>query len=249
MRLSVLILALATVGLACQRPLDARLAAGDVAAAAGRWTEARDAYLEATQLAADDPRAQARLGVAWWQLKKASEASAAWGRALNLDPLEVHAREGLARLALQKNEAGNAVALLERGKEPSLRSVTALARLARGSPGDAEASLALADAVLLEIPDDPTARYLVGSSQLALRRFGDAQATFERLRTSHPTLPLGSYGLARLAAAQERPTDVLLHLTEAKRRADPSLEWASVARDPAFAFVAQSAEFSGLFGK
>ncbi len=236
---------------ACQKPLDARLQAGDSAALAGKWPGARDAWAEAAKLDPSSAPAQAKWGVALWQLGERGLAAEAWARAASLDPALDVALEGLARLDLEAGDAGAAASRLEAVASPagSLRLALAQALLARGAPGDASAALAHAQAFVLTAPTDADGLYLVGCAQVALRRFGDAQGTLDDLQRQHPTLPLGSYGLARLAAAQGRQTDVLLNLAAAKSRAGSSWKPARVAADPAFAFIASTQEFMTLVGK
>lgn len=247
-RLGPLFAALCVLGGACQKPLDARIQAGDSAAVAGQWAAARDAWGEAVKLEPGSANAHAKLGVALWQLGQKDDAARAWAKAVELDPSMDLAREGLARLALELGDAGAALDFLAGVKEPraSLQLALAQALLARG---DAMTALGHAQAVLAATPDDVDAAYLVGSAQIALRRFSDAQDTLEKLQRAHPNLPLGSYGLARLAAAQSRQTDALIHLTAAKATAGSSWKADLVAADPAFVFLAASPDFKALVGK
>jgi hypothetical protein len=78
-----------------------------------------------------------------------------------------------------------------------------------------------------------------------LAKFSDAQATFDALERSHPESAFGPYGLARLAAAQGRATDALLHLKAARASKGP---WSAhrVALDPAFAFLSGDPAFQEL---
>lgn len=234
---------------ACQKPLDARLQAGDEAARAGRWPDAHAAYADAVALDASSGPAHARLGLASWELGKHDEAVAAWTTAARLQPQNEEAAEGLARAALEAADAGAAVQRLEPVKaptRPSFHATLARALLARGAPEDAPAALAAAQRAAAALPGDPEADYLVGSAQLALKRYGDAQATLEGLLRRHPRSPLGSYGLARLAAAQHRPTDALLQLAAARTAAGSGWNPARVAADPAFAFLSATPEFKAL---
>lgn len=251
--MSRLVLAFALCALcACQKPLDARLQAGDAAARAGHWEVARTRWTEATQL---DPRsavAHAKLGVALWELGLKDEAAAAWAQAVAIEPKAEEAVEGLARLDLERADAGAAVGRLLVVQTPvttSFQMVLAQALLARGDPDDAAAALAAAQRAATAAPADPEVEYLVGSAQIALRRFSDAQGTLEGLQRRHPESPLGSYGLARLAAAQSRQTDALLHLSAARAAAGSTWNPERVASDPAFAFLIAAPEFKALVGK
>lgn len=237
---------------ACQKPFEARLAAGDAAALSGKWEAARAAWSEATLLDPKSPVAFSKLGVALWELGLFDEAAAAWSSAVSLDPNAEDAVSSLARLDLQRLDAGAAVERLLLVQAPSTSAfqlVLARALLARGGPDDAAAALVASQKAASAAPTDPEAAYLVGSAQIALRRFSDAQETLEALQRSRPESPLGSYGLARLAAAQRRQTDALLHLSAAKAAAGSSWRPERVAADPAFAFLVPAPEFKALVSK
>lgn len=251
---SRLLLAFAILALcACQKPLDAKLQAGDAAARAGKWEAARDAWSGATQL---DPRsaiAHAKLGVALWELGLKDEAAAAWEAAVAIEPNAEDAVASLARLDLELLDAGAAVERLSLVQAPvtaAFQLTLARALLARGAPDDAAAALTAAQrAASATTPADPEADYLVGSAQIALRRFSDAQGTLEGLQRRRPELALGSYGLARLAAAQHRQTDALLHLSAARAAAGSTWKPERVAADPAFTFLSATPEFKALVSK
>lgn len=250
---SRLVLAFALSALcACQKPLDARLQAGDAAARAGKWEEARSQWTAATQLDARSPAAHAKLGAALWQLGLKDDAAVAWAQALTIEAGSEDALEGLARLDLERLDAGAAVGRLSTVQTPvatSFQLVLAQALLARGGPDDAASALASAQRAAASGLGDPEVDYLIGSAQIALRRFGDAQSTLEALQRRHPESPLGSYGLARLAAAQSRQTDALLHLSAARAAAGSGWNPVRVAADPAFAFLIAAPEFKALVSK
>ncbi len=250
---SRLLLAFALCALcACQKPLDAKLQAGDAAARAGKWDVARAAWAEATQLDPKSALAHGKLGVALWELGLKDEAAVAWHAAVAIDPNEEDAVGSLARLDLERSDAGAAVerVLLLRGPvSPAFHLILTRALLARGGPDDAAAALVAAEHAAAAGPFDPEAAYLVGSAQIALRRFSDAQGTLEGLQRRRPELPLGSYGLARLAAAQSRQTDALLHLSAARAAAGSAWDPQRVAADPAFAFLSTAPEFKALVSR
>lgn len=247
-----LILALALGVCACQKPFEKRLEQGDAEARAGRWESARARWAEATQ---EDPQssvAYSKLGLALWNLGLKDEAGAAWTIAVKLDPLLEDAIEGLARVDLHQLDAGAAAARLLEVPSPSrmsFRIALAQALLARGEPGDAATALATAQAAAANARGDAEVEYLVGSALIALRRFGEAQATMEGVSRHHPESQLGSYGLARIAAAQNRQTDALLHLSAAQSAAGSHWKPEQVAADPAFAFLVDSPEFKALVSK
>ena len=250
---SRLILAFALSALcACQKPLDARLQAGDAAARSGKWELARTEWAKATELDPHSALAHAKLGVALWELGLKDDASVAWSTAVSIDPNAEEPVSDLARLDLERADAGAAVQRLLLVQAPltgSFQLVLAQALLARGAPDDAAAALTAAQKALASAPNDPEVEYLVGSAQIALRRFSDAQGTLEALQRRRPESPLGSYGLARLAAAQSRATDALLQLSAARAAAGSTWNPDRVAADPAFAFLVTAPEFKALVSK
>ncbi|MFZ5443685.1 MAG: tetratricopeptide repeat protein [Myxococcota bacterium] len=247
----LLFVLLCGVAAGCPKPYEAKLQAGEAAARAGRWKDARDAWAEAAKLEPGAALPLARRGLAEWQLGERPAALESWRAAVQLEPAQPLALEGLALGALAATDAGAAVAHLGALDSPqgSLRLTLARALLARGADTDASAALTHLTAALAEAPQDADTLYLLGSAQIVLKKYGDAQGTFEALQRAHPTSPLGSYGLARLAAAQARQTDTLLNLTAAKNVAGSGWNAAQVAADPAFAFLSDNADFKALVGK
>jgi hypothetical protein len=196
------------------------------------------------------------LGNVLFALGRGAEARTAWLESLERSPASAPAHLGLARLALEEADAGAALAQLDQVGESADSEGTAerelmkgLALLARGSAGDAQAALTAADGALRLVADEPRALFVRSGALLVLGRYSDAQASLERLQRAHPASPLGPYGLARLAAAQNRPTDVLLHLQAARRAAGSDWHAERVAADPAFAFLSTSEGFVALVKK
>lgn len=240
----VLVIVLIVTG-ACRKPVESRLAEGDAAAVAGRWEEAREKWEAARELSPESALVHERLGAALWHLGKKDEATVAWREAIRLEPACEDAREGLARAALDAHDAGAAIEELAPVTEPASRSflrVKARALLARG---DAQAAFDLAST----LGEDAESRYLLGSAQLELNRFADAQITFETLSRVHASSPLGTYGLARTAAAQNRQTEVLSNLATSKSLSGTAWRADEVAADPAFSFLAPAPEFKALVGR
>lgn len=232
---------------ACRKPVEARLAEGDAAAVAGRWEEARSKWEAARDLSPELALTHARLGAALWHLGRNAEAVTAWQRAVELDATCEDAVEGLARSALAVGDAGAALTVLSTVVDPAsltFKRVQVRALLARGADGDADAAMTIVSG----LGDAPESIYLLGSTQIALKRYSDAQATLDGLARAHPKSPLGSYGLARLAAAQSRQTDALLNLSAARAAAGADWRPVEVAADPAFAFLATTPEFKALVG-
>lgn len=239
------------VATACQQPFERALERGDQAGREARWPEARDAFADAVKLNPKLAAAHARLGGALWQLGDRPAATSAWQTALELDPRELTAVEGLTRARLASQDAAGAISVSATIDPPTggLRVARAWALIERGSTADLDAARALLDAARPTDAESPEYSYLQGSWALASRRFSDAQDTFDTLARKHPRSPLGRYGLARVAAAQARATDALLSLQEAKGLAGSSWQPDRVAADPAFAFVAATPEFKALVGK
>lgn len=231
---------------ACQKPAEARLAAGDSAAREGRWAEARAAFQEASELAPSDPLPLTRLGFARWRLGEHAGAAEAWARARSLSPDFPDAKLGEALVAIEAGDAGAALLLLADANTPLGLLSRARAALLQGGPGDAALALEAAQAAAAIDDGSAEALYLTGSALVALGRYADAQAAFEQLAQRHPASPLAPYGLARLAAAQERAPDALLHLTAARRVAGTTWDARAVAADPAFAFLSTAPEFKAL---
>lgn len=236
---------------ACQSAFDTFMQKGDAAAHQGKWPDARDAFAEAVKVNPQSAPAHAKLGVAAWLAADRPLALKEWGEAVALEPTNAIALEGLGRASLEVGDAGAVVSSLDKVANPTgtLRLTLVRALLARGADGDAVRALELAKAALTETPGDAEVQYALGSAQIALKKYADAQATLDELQRQHPKSSLGSYGLARLAAAQSRQTDTLLHLKEAKDVSGSSWNSDRVAADPAFVFLAATPEFKALVGK
>ncbi|HEY0881188.1 MAG TPA: tetratricopeptide repeat protein, partial [Archangium sp.] len=103
---------------ACRAPLERTLQAGDDAARAGKWEEARIAWAEAAALDEKSVSARVKLGIAQYELGRRDEAAASWTAALALDGKADEALEGLARLELERGDAGAALERLDAVKPP-----------------------------------------------------------------------------------------------------------------------------------
>lgn len=256
-RVAALALVCAVLG-GCLRGGEAKLREGNRAARDGRLEDAQKAFAAAAEALPGDPRPRVLLGNVLFELGRPDEARAAWREALAQAPDSRAAHLGLARLALDAQDAGAALETLgppgpadevDATLAAEEDTVRGLALLELGGAGDAERALAAADAALVHVPAHPEALYVRGGALLVLGRYSDAQAALEQLSSKHPSSPLGPYGLARLAAAQGRATDVLLHLAAAKSAAGPAWRPERVAADPAFAFLSTSEGFLALVTK
>jgi tetratricopeptide (TPR) repeat protein len=236
---------------ACPEPDTAARLHGNVAARARRFAEARGAFEEAVRAVPTAPQNHVLLGNVLFALRSFPEAAAAWKNAISLDAQEPSARLGLARWAIQTGASAKALRELHalpasEQRTVGARCVSALALLARGLPGDAQEALLQARAALEVEPDSHDAAYLEGSSLLALSLLTEAQVAFEALQRRAPPTPLGSYGLARVAAAQGRSADAILHLQVARRVAGATWAPRSVLNDPAFVFLSTDTSFLDL---
>ncbi len=221
-------------GAACTKPVDRAIDRGNSLARDGHLEEAREAYAEATQADPTSARARLLLGNTLMSLKKPTEAATEWQAAQGLPG----SREGLAEVALDVGDAGAALEWVAEPTSNRAEVQKARALLALGRPAEA-----------LEACERRTgaeALYVKASALLALKRWPEAQVVLETLAREAPGVSLGAYGMARLAAAQGRGADVLLHLKAAKSADGPRWNVEAVAGDPAFAFLSASAEYKEL---
>jgi tetratricopeptide (TPR) repeat protein len=237
------------LGVACADPGAAAIARGNRAAFDGRLDDAVVSFQQACTEAPGLPRAHALLGNAFWAEGKVEPAQGAWLAALKLDPVQPDALLGLARIDLRHSDAAAAIERLSGGvqKAPAradLRVARALALLRRGA--DADLKIALEDSALAlkAAGKDPDVLYTRGSVLTAAHLFDEAQAVLDTLEREDPRSALGPYGLARLAAAQSRKTDVMLHLRAARTASGSSWQPAVVVADPAFAFLKDDPDFA-----
>lgn len=232
----------------CPSSAERSLQQGHQLAKKSQWAQASSAYAAAAAAEPSSAQAHALVGVAQLRLGDGAQAASAFDRALALEPTSAPARLGLAGLALAERDAGAAIAWVEPLSTATASAVRSRALLLRGGEGDAEAALVEARAALTLEPDHLEARYLEGSALLALSRYAEAQSRFEDLERLARQSPFGAYGLARLAAAQRRSTDVLLYLKAARAAARDGWRPADVAADPAFAFLVGSPAFTDVVG-
>jgi tetratricopeptide (TPR) repeat protein len=236
------------VASACPGSAERHLQAGHQHARKQAWQKAVEAYEAAAAADATCARCLSLAGLANQRLGRPEAAADAFSRALAIDRAEAGAHVGLGALAVEAADAGAALTWLEAVTTPEAEVVRGRALLLRGGPGDADAALTSARAALAALPASVEARYLEGSALLALTRYAEAQASFETLERTARDSPFGPYGLARVAAAQQRSTDVLLYLKAARAAAPQAWQARAVAADPAFAFLAGSPAFTDAVG-
>lgn len=237
------------IGVACVEPGAASIARGNRAAIEGRLAEAVASFEQACVEAPGLARPHALLGNALWAEGKSPEARLAWQDALKLDPDQLDAALGLSRLDLQRGDATAAVdrlasALVKGSSRADLRAGLALAFVQRNGEGDLTRALGESERAARTAPKNPDVLYTRGSVLTAAHKFEEAQATLDLLERADPRSPLAPYGLARLAAAQARKTDVMLHLRAARTAAGANWQPAPVAADPAFAFLKDDPDFT-----
>ncbi len=240
---------LLAMGVGCADPGANAIARGNRAAQGGKYDEATTAFREACAEAPNLARAHALLGNALWANARPTEALTAWAEALKLDPNQLDATLGLSRSELKAGSAGAAItrldaALTRAPGRADLLTARALARVRRNEAGDLAKAADDAEAAYRAAPKDPDVLYTRGSVLIAARRFNEAQSTLDALERAVPRSPLAPYGLARLAAAQSRKTDVMLHLRAARTAAGGAWQPAAVAADPAFAFLKDDPDFT-----
>jgi Tfp pilus assembly protein PilF len=202
-------------------------------------------------LATEPKYLPARLSLAEVLFKSGQEENAAkaYAAVLEIDATNPEASIGLARIELQRGEATQAIErlgnALEKGPgRPDLRAELALAFVQRNADGDLTRALADSDRALKAAPKDPDVLYTRGSVLTAAHKFEDAQAALDQLERASPRSALAPYGLARLAAAQGRKTDVMLHLRAARAASGALWQPEPVAADPAFAFLKEDPDFT-----
>lgn len=232
----------------CPSNAERQLQQGHQQAKKAKWSDAAASYRAAATADPTNAHALALAGLANLELQDAGAALDSFSAALLIDPLEPSARLGLAGLAVKSMDAGAALSIIDGMTDPSAGVIRGRALLLRGAAGDADAALAQARAVTAITPESIEARYLEGSALLVLGRFAEAQAAFEALEKASRESPFGPYGLARVAAAQRRSTDVLLYLKAARTASKQSWQPGAVAADPAFAFLAGTPAFTEVVG-
>ena len=233
----------------CAEPGSASISRGNRAALEGRLDEAVTAYQQACAEAPGLARAHALLGNALWAQDKPAEAQVAWQDAIQRDPEQLDAALGLARLEQLHGTPGLAIdrlgaALKKSPRRADFHAALALALVQRAAEGDLPLALEESDQAARGAPKNPDVLYTRGAVLTAAHRFNEAQATLDTLERLDPRSSLAPYGLARLAAAQARKTDVMLHLRAARSAAGAAWTKEPVLADPAFAFLRDDPDFA-----
>lgn len=233
----------------CNAPGESELSEGNRLAALGQHDEAAKSY-RAACAKSRAARPRELLGMVLHAAGKSDEARNAWIEAVQLEPEAPDAQLGLARI---ESETGDQIAALNRldrlvQRHPNradARLERAVVLLKRNADGDVDRALADSELALRGAPKDPDALYVRGSALLAGKQVDPAAAVFESLKKQRPQL--AAWGLARVAAAKSRNTDVIVHLREAREAADAGWVAARVREDPAFRYLWDDPEFSREF--
>lgn len=229
----------------------AQVNAGHAAAARGDWRAAVEHFAAAVKNDPSQPSVWTFLGHAKLSAGDLMGAEEAYRKALSLDAAFVPAQIGLVRGKVQRQDWADALSLLVPlldAPQPSAEALTlqALAALGRGEPADAALAEAAIGRALTLRPDDAGLRYLRGCVLIATKRYDEAQSVFDQLEQRPADAMWGVWGQARLAAAQSRKADVLLHLRRAQalkgRTADPR----RLLQDPAFTFMKEDPDFQAV---
>jgi tetratricopeptide (TPR) repeat protein len=233
----------------CSSPGEAELSEGNRLAALGRLDEAAASY-RASCAKSQRARPRELLGMVLHTAGKSDEARTAWLEAVALEPDTPDAQLGLARIDSERSDHSAALDRLDRlvQRQPSradARLLRAVVLLRRNAEGDVDRALADTELALRSTAKDPDAIYVRANALLAAKRLDEAGRQFEALRFSRPYL--AAWGRARLAAAEQRNIDVIVHLREAREAADAGWVASRVREDPAFRYLWDDPEFSREF--
>jgi tetratricopeptide (TPR) repeat protein len=179
-----------------------------------------------------------------WQAFNRQEfalAQAAWQRALTVDPRNADALHGLAALALQEGQGGEAAGYYLRALEANPKDALALAGLvslkSSGEPRQTESRL---KNLLAEQPDSPYLNFALGNLYVQEQRWAEAQQAFFKAHAADPANPdylfnlavsldqlhkpglAGQYYRQALAAAEQRPAGFDAALVKERLKALPS---------------------------
>jgi tetratricopeptide (TPR) repeat protein len=232
---------------ACTVAGEPELHEGNRLAAQGSLAEAAEQYRLAAQKQPSRARPRELLGSVLHAASETDAARTAWLEAVQLQPNDsADAQLGLARIDSERGDHATALDRLDRLLERQPRRADA--RLQRAvvalRMSNVERALEDSDVALKALPRDSDALYTRGTALLAAGKPDEARKVFERL-------PAGSllkaWGQARVAAAQSRSTDVIVHLREARAASDGGWDEARVRNDPAFKYLLDNAEFSREF--
>lgn len=230
-RILIASLAIALVAAACNRgSVDSRLADGDAAMKASRFSDAENAYQDAVKAAPDDPRTHLALGNLYVVEHKQSAAQAEFMKVLDIDPKNAPTHAGLGNLYADQGQYGlaeeqyRAAVALDPIKPDYLLALADVLRKAN-KPGAAETELRTA----LGLDPKNAQAHLAMANLLGAEtgRSAEASAEYDQARALDPKLippaestasaatpaappvpPLAAPGAAPAAAAPAPPAEV-----------------------------------------
>lgn len=234
--------------LGCSAPGDVEIAEGNRLAAQGKLDDAAASFRAA---ATKSQRARPRelLGAVLHAAGKLDDARTVWLEAVQLEPeSSADAQLGLSRIDSERGDQAAALDRLERllqrqPRAPQVRLLRAVVYLRRNGDGDVDRALEDTELALKALPQSADAQYARGNALLAAHKVDEARALFEHM----PKTAESAWGQARVAAAQSRHIDVMVHLREAKVAADGGWVAQRVREDPAFRYLWEDPDFSREF--
>lgn len=171
------------------------LTRGDAAFAAKDYRAAVFAYQDAILAAPGNVEALVKAGQAYARLGHDDEAMAQWTKALQLDPQNVPAREGLAAIQERRVSQGTLAPPLTTVDEASARAhYTKAVGLVRDRQYDAGA--AELDQALALKPGFAVALVARGSARIGQGRYQDAIVDYTAAQKADPSLAAPLFGLA-----------------------------------------------------
>ena len=201
---------------------------GDVAFAAKDYRSALFAYQDATVADPKNVEALVKAGETYARMGHDVEAIAQWNKALQLDPKNAQAREGIAAA----NERAAALApkpapVVQREDEPAARAhyTKAVGLLKERSYDAAAAEL---DKALAAKPGFAVALVARGSARIGQGRYQEAVADYTAAQKADPSLASPLFGLAeafRGMGQNEKAADLYRQFAASKAEdADPGLK-------------------------
>ncbi len=197
-----------------------------------RYTSAEEALISALRKSPGEPNLLLTLGQVYIETEDWSRAEqvAATLRRLDNERAELAADDLQLRIISGREGRQGGIDFLESLVQNSSDATAAKIALiqARLQDNDAEAALSLAQEIVEEQPDDPSAKLVLGNTQLALGRFEEAEATFRESREATAGNTIITMQLLRALSAQGKNDETIALLNEAlaDQPDNPDLLWA-----------------------
>jgi tetratricopeptide (TPR) repeat protein len=182
------------------RPGDPRIHnfRGIVLARLGRLGEAEKEYREAIRLDPHLADAYRNLGFLLWSARHLNQSNQAFLSALEVEPGDAHTLFDLGEIELQQGRYKEALAHLNESGLPWPRDAGFLLRVAAGEMSLAQPAEALKTAGMLEGMRLTSAQTVsLGTLLIALDRYGDGLALFERIERENRGTGWAEFNLAR----------------------------------------------------